>query len=332
MILMNPGYLFLLFFFIPLFYFRHLRKPHRTYPLTIKIWQGPIFRGRASLQAFFYWVLSLSFWTGAALLVISIAGPAVISTEKQFVERGNDIIVVLDESPSMAALDFDAKKRFDTATEIIKDFVSSRENDSIGLVTFGREAALRVPPTLDYRHVAETVGSLTLAELGDGTAIGLGVVLACNHLKNSEAHKKIIILVTDGEYNAGNIDPETAARIAESLSITLYTIGIGSRGQVPIEFTDQESGKSFRGTFESGFDEEILTAMADLTGGMYFRAADFKSLRSAFEGVESREQGNKSFKLRVKARERHRLFLGLGLLFLFIDLFFRRLILKDEAW
>ena len=328
-VFLQPLYFLLLLLFIPGVYIRHVRKPGNAYPLTQGLWQGSVFTKRTSLPAVLYWFGSLCFWAGLGLLIASLAGPAKVTSEKQYLEKGMDIALVLDESPSMAAEDFGGVRRFDTARDLIKRFVASRENDAIGLVTFGKEAALRVPPTLDYPRLLQTVNDLTLADLGDGTAIGLGLALACNHLRKGGGAKQIIILITDGEQNAGEISPETAALIADALSIAVYTIGIGMKGQVPLEYRDPETGRQYRGTFESGFNEEILTGIAGTTGARYYRASDFESLRRAFDSIGFREKGNTSFRQLVSTSYRHSLFILFGLLLVLTDVVIRKLVLRE---
>jgi len=332
MIAVRPWYFLLALLLPPLFYFRHLRKPKDAIPLTLGPWLGPRFRTGAPLFTSIYILASACFWAGALLLVVSSAGPSSVFVEKEFLTKGYDILIVLDESPSMGAKDFGGEQRFETAKNLIRSFVSSRENDSVGLVTFGREAALRVPPTLDYAYLEHVVTGLTLGNLGDGTAIGTGVALALSHLRTCGGSRKIIVLLTDGEHNAGQIDPETAALAAKSLSVTLYTIGIGSRGRVPLEYTDPESGMHYSGIFESDFDEAILSAMADLTGGEYNRAPDLPSLKAAFRSVSRREPSASEFRIKTGTRSKHRFFMALALGLLIIDLLTRKFLLKEQSW
>jgi Ca-activated chloride channel family protein len=252
-----------------------------------------------------------------------------VSRERVYLNRGIDMMLVLDESPSMAAQDFAPVNRFETARETIRRFVERRENDPIGLVSFGREAALRVPPTTDYEKLGAVLEELRIMELGDGTAIGMGLALGALHLRSSDAPEKVMILLTDGKNNAGEVPAETAAQVATELGIRIYTIGIGSETQAPIEFTDPETGQVYRGTFEGGFDEGLLREVAQLSGGAYFYAGTSGTLESVFEAIDSIETTEKRVRIEVSTEPRHRILIIFALGALLVDFFIRKLVLRE---
>ena len=183
-------------------------------------------------------------------------------------------MIVLDESPSMAARDLGGDSRFATAVEVIRGFVAGRENDAIGVVSFSDRAALQVPKTLDRVALNAALERLRVMTLGDATAIGMGIAVALLHLQDSAAAGRVIILLTDGENNAGEISPRTAAAIAADKGVRIYTIGVGRAGATVLELTDPRSGLTRRGVYHGRFDEALLRRVAEITGGRYFAATE----------------------------------------------------------
>ncbi len=171
--------------------------------------------------------------TGIFLLFFSAAGPSMKSAEIVWLNRGADIIFILDVSPSMAAIDMDGKNRYEIGKSLLTQFAQKRPTDSIGLVAFGEDAALLLPPTSDRYALELRLEQLRIGELGDGTAIGMGIAVAAYHLDKSSAKRKIAVLITDGENNAGTIHPETAADLLRELGISFWVIAVGSMGEVP---------------------------------------------------------------------------------------------------
>ncbi|MCF7928520.1 MAG: VWA domain-containing protein [Spirochaetales bacterium] len=325
-----PGFLLLLFLLPVLIYFRHF-WPHRGGVLVFpfRLWGGEGFKPAQRGVKIVLFASAFCMWTGLALLIVALSGPALSSRERSYLSRGIDFMIVLDESPSMSARDFPPENRFQSAVAVIQSFIDSRENDPIGLVSFSKEAALRVPPTLDYEVVKQRLESLQIMSLGDGTAIGKGLALAALHLRNSSADAKNIILLTDGEQNAGEISPDTAVRIAEQLGIRIYTIGIGTPGDVPLEFTDPETGGVYRGTYHSEFDEELLQKLAEETGGAYFAAAGPATLQMVFNSIDSIESTEKRMRINVIKNTIHRHFIFAGFLLVLGSMLIRKLFLRE---
>jgi len=328
-----PGFLFLLFLLIPGVYFSHFRKKGGSrVAFPISVWPEDGFNPRQKGLRFIITFSSFLLWGGIFFLIISLAGPTITKKERVYISRGIDIMLVLDESPSMAAKDFKPENRFQTAREVIRRFVRGRENDPIGLVSFSKEAALRVPPTLDYNFLLERLNKLKIMSLGDGTAIGMGLVTAVLHLKHSTAEEKVIILLTDGENNAGEILPETAAEIAERMGIRIYTIGIGTKGEVPLEFINTETGKVYRGTFKSGFDEKLLRRIAFISGGNYFSATGTSMLELIFRAIDSIETKARHVKVKTETIPRYRVFLFISIFSIYLHFIIRKWFLREVVF
>ncbi|MDR3341421.1 MAG: VWA domain-containing protein [Treponema sp.] len=226
---------------------------------------------------------------GIFLLFVAAAGPLFISTETVWLNRGADILFVVDVSPSMAALDMEGASRFDTARKLVHDFAANRPSDAIGLVAVGNDAALLVPPTVDRASLFFRLESLAIAELGDGTALGIGLGVAAFHIRNSTAPRKVVVLITDGENNAGSIHPETAAALLPELGASLWVIGVGSDGEVPINYVDPLTKMRRFGTFDSRFDPESLKAIAAKGNGVYIRAPSADAFARGFSRIDQGE-------------------------------------------
>lgn len=329
-VLDRPAALFLLLLVIPAIYLRHFwraRGGKLIFPFGN--WGGRGFVPPPSMPALLIGIGTVSYWIGVVCVIVALAGPQKVTREQVFITRGVDVIIALDQSPTMAAKDFQPGNRFEAAKEVITRFVENRQNDPIGLVGFGKEASLRVPPTLDYTHLLDVLDSMRVLELGDGTAIGMGLAVAALHLSQSTAPRKVIILVTDGVNNAGEILPETAAAAAKSMGLEVYVIGIGSGAAVEIEVVDPDTGERLRGTVEDGFDEQLLRAIAAAGGGSYFYAGTNGALEAVFQSIDTIERVEQRSLLRVHREPRFRLFILLALGCLLGDFLIRRLIVRE---
>ena len=226
---------------------------------------------------------------GVFLLFFSAAGPTINRTETVWLNRGADIVFVLDVSPSMAALDMDGKNRFDTARNLIGEFALRRPSDNIGLVATGSEAGLLVPPTTDRDSLILRLDRLMIGEFGEGTALGMGLAVAAYHLEKSNARRKVAVLLTDGENNAGEIHPETAAAMLREIGASLWVIGIGSAGEVPIDYIDPFTKVRRTGIFDSRFDTESLRRLTFAGAGTYIYAPSAGSFAAAFSQLDEEE-------------------------------------------
>jgi len=202
--------------------------------------------------------------------------------------EGIDIIIALDISSSMLAEDFHPKNRIVAAKEVGKEFISGRKSDRIGLVVFAGESYTQCPLTLDYDMVKEFMDRVDVGAIEDGTAIGMAIATGLNRLRESKVKSKIIILLTDGQNNRGEIDPLTAAQAATPLSVKIYTIGVGSEGMAPYP-VQTPFGVRYQ-NMEVKIDEELLKQVASITGGKYFRATDADKLREIYRIIDQMEK------------------------------------------
>ncbi|MDE0015450.1 MAG: VWA domain-containing protein [Candidatus Poribacteria bacterium] len=224
-----------------------------------------------------------------ALLIVTLARPQLSQSREHKLAKGIDILLVLDISESMRAEDFEGANRIQTAKLVINDFLAHRENDRIGLVVFAGESFTLCPLTLDYPVLVELLSDVKLGQLEDGTAIGDALATATHRLRVSQSKTKIVILLTDGENNAGSITPETAASLAKSFGIKVYTIGMGKEGGARIPYADTTFGKRYREVL-TYLDENTLKLIASTTGGSYFRAIDGQSLKRIYTEIDRFEK------------------------------------------
>ena len=269
-------------------------------------------------------------YCGVLLLFSAAAGPVMITTETVWLNRGADILFVLDISPSMAALDMDGSSRFSVATGLIKNFTKNRPSDSIGLAAVGKEAALLIPPTTDRELFNSRLDSLRLGELGDGTALGMGLALAVYHLDRSTAQRKVVILISDGENNAGAIHPHTAAAILRDSGISLWVIGIGSGGEVPIDYIDPFTRIRRTGMYDSRYDTEALIGISTAGGGNWILSHSTDALVSAFTLIDDREMIVRQAGIVRRTNLGHFPFLLTAFCLILTAFFIRRIILG--AW
>lgn len=246
----------------------------------------------------------------AALLPLAVAAarPQEVLARMEERAEGVDLVVALDVSGSMAALDFRPSDRLGVAKEVITDFISRRSHDRIGLVAFAGAAVTLCPLTLDHRVSLQLLEKATLRMLPDGTAIGLGLGTAVNRLRRSEARSKVVVLVTDGASNAGELDPSSAAELAASEGITVHTVLVGEGGRVPIPVIEREprSGRERVRVVEVEVEvnPELLAEIARTCGGRSFRARDPKALAAVFDEIDRMERTEFTSTRLVRYRER----------------------------
>jgi len=260
-----------------------------------------------------------------ALLIVAVARPQA-SREREIIRgKGVDIVLVVDISGSMTALDFEPQNRLEAARQVINEFIAERGYDRIGLVVFAREAFSQCPPTMDYDVLRRLLADVDLAPdlgLDDGTAIGMGLAQAASMLQESGAESRLIILLTDGVNNAGQIDPLTAAQAAAALDIKVYTIGMGRPGQVPFPFDDPIFGRRTQ-LVESEIDEETLHRIAEATDALYFRATDTAGLSRIYDQINQMEKSDVEVQVFVRYRELAGWVLFPALTLLLLDLILR---------
>ncbi|GHV75053.1 aerotolerance regulator BatA [Spirochaetia bacterium] len=263
---------------------------------------------------------------GVFALFIAAAGPVFISTETVWLNRGADILFVVDVSPSMAGQDMNGQSRFDTARDLVRDFAAARPTDAIGLVAVGNDAGLLVPPTVDRAALFSRLDALRIGELGDGTALGMGLGIAALHIRNSTAPRKAVALITDGENNAGAIHPETAAAALQN-AVSLWVIGVGGGGEVPIDYVDPVTRLHRTGTFDSRFNAESLRAIARSGGGQYIAAPSAEAFSNAFSRIDEGEMIIRRSGTINRTRSFQVPLIGAALLLIIVARYIRRYIL-----
>jgi Ca-activated chloride channel homolog len=242
---------------------------------------------------------------GALLLgIVALARPRSLLKGEVAKAKGIDIMIVLDTSGSMRALDFNPIDRMSAAKKAAKNFIAHRQYDRIGLVAFAGVSILQSPLTLDYGALLEFLDGVEVGvTTTENTAIGTAIATAANHLKRSSAKSKIIILVTDGRNNSGEIDPETAAKAAASLGIKIYTIGIGIRGNSVIP-VDTAWGRQLMPIAED-LDEPSLMEIARLSGGQYYRATSTKEFDKIYSEIDALEKTEVSGPASLEYKDRY---------------------------
>ena len=260
-------------------------------------------------------------WIALALLVIGAARPQSAEAREILRGEGVDIALALDISGSMAAYDFDPASRLEAAKQVISEFIRQREYDRVGLVVFASNSFVHSPPTIDHDALLTLLDDVELAaQLGleDGTAIGLGLAAAANMLKDSEAESRVIVLLTDGVNNKGEVDPLTAAAAAETLGIRVYTIGMGQPGGLSSGLSGVTGGAfGFR---RFNIDEAMLREIADRTNGKYFLATDTDGLRSIYEEINTLEKSEIEVAVYTQHQELAPWLLIPGVALLFLEL------------
>jgi len=232
------------------------------------------------------------------LLVLALARPQSGARIENISTLGVDIVVALDISGSMRAEDFQPDNRLAVALRTVERFVEGRPNDRIGLVVFAALATTRCPLTQDHEMLRQFLAQVDFAPREqDGTALGMGLATAVNRLRESSAESKVVVLVTDGVNNTGQIGPKAAAEAARALEIKVHTVGVGTEGLAPVP-VDTPWGVQYR-QVQVELDEELLTAIAEKTGAQYFRATDAASLEVIFDTIDSLEKTRIESRVRV---------------------------------
>ncbi len=223
-----------------------------------------------------------------SFLILAFARPQSGIKGEEVITEGIDIILAMDISSSMLAEDIQPN-RVEASKEVASEFVKGRKNDRMGMVVFSGEAYTQCPLTIDYGIILGFLDEIHVGMIEDGTAIGMGLATAVNRLRTSEAKSKVIILLTDGQNNRGEIDPITAAQAAQAFDIRIYAIGAGTRGTAMYPIDDPFFGRRYV-PMQVDIDEETLTEIADMTGGKYFRATNRGQLESIYKEIDEMEK------------------------------------------
>lgn len=261
-----------------------------------------------------------------AILIVALARPQSTDHWSNTTTEGIDIVVALDISSSMLAEDF-KPNRLEAAKEDAIRFISGRPNDRVGLVVFAGESFTQCPLTTDHAVLINLINDVKSGMIEDGTALGVGLANSVSRLKESSAKSKVVILMTDGINNCGEIPPLTAADIAKAMGVRVYTIGVGTQGQAPYPFVDQFGNKHYQ-KVDVEIDEEVLSQIATQTDGRYFRATSNKRLQEVYEQIDQLEKSKIETKEYSKKIEEYLPLILAGLALLAIELLMRNTILR----
>lgn len=320
----HPRYFFLLLLLIPLiaWYILKLRKTQASFKLST----GAAFRGKPrSLRTYLRHLPFLIRLVVLTLIIIVLARPQQSNSWETSQSEGIDIVIALDISGSMLAQDLQPN-RFEAAKKVAAEFISDREQDKIGLVTFAGESFTQAPLTTDHGVLLNLLHGVRLGMIEDGTAIGLGLANSVNRLQDSDAKSKVVILLTDGSNNRGQIAPLTAAELARERGIRVYTIGVGTRGTAPSPVITPFGERIMN--VQVDIDEKTLKEIASITGGQYFRAVDNNSLRQVYSEIDQMEKYLISVNTVTRKNELYLPFALWALGLLVFELILRRTVLR----
>jgi Ca-activated chloride channel family protein len=251
-------------------------------------------------------ILAALRWLTLILVILALARPQLGEGLAKIKASGIDIVVALDLSGSMRSEDFEIRgqrvNRLEIAKDVLQSFIQKRGNDRIGLVAFAGRPYIVSPPTLDHDFLLENLARLKLGMIEDSTAIGSALTTAVNRLRDLQGKSKIVILMTDGQNNAGKVPPLTAAEVAQTLGIKVYTIGVGIKGKAPMPYNDGFGNKRYA-MVDVDIDEETLRRISDRTGGAYYRADSSAALREIYATIDRLEKTEAELKKFQRYRE-----------------------------
>jgi len=293
----NPLFLWLLLLLPAIGYYLWWRRKKLTVPLQFSSLQ--IFKNipQTFRERLRHVPLALRL-SAIAIFIVALARPQSVSDKQNISTEGIDIVLELDLSGSMLAEDFNPN-RIEAAKQVASEFIDGRTNDRIGLVVFQAQSFTQCPLTTDYPVLKNLLREVKSGMIADGTAIGLAIANGVNRLKESKAKSKVMVLLTDGVNNRGEIDPITAARIAATYGIRIYTVGVGAQGEAPYPVQTQFGIR--RQMIPVDLDEKGLTQVADMTGGKYYRATDNRKLKAIYKEIDQLERT----KIEVTAYKRY---------------------------
>ena len=322
----NPTYLYLLLLLIPMigWYIYKLRKSQAS--LQVSSTEAFEVAGAVSWKVYLRHVPFVLRTLAIALLIVVLARPQSTDSWQNSTTEGIDIVMAMDISTSMLAEDL-KPNRLEAAKDVAASFINGRQNDNIGLVVFAAESFTQCPLTIDHGVLLNLFKDIQPGIIQDGTAIGLGLANAVSRIKDSQAKSKVIILLTDGVNNTGEIAPVTAAEIAKTFGIRVYTIGVGTQGEAPYPIPTAFGIQYQNVPVE--IDEQVLKQIASTTGGQYFRATDNASLKEIYSEIDQMEKTKISVQEFSKKQEEYKNWALIVFALLLVEVLLRNTLLRN---
>lgn len=326
MVFVNPTYLYLLLLLIPMigWYVYKLRKSQAS--LQVSSTEAFEVAGATSWKVYLRHVPFALRTVAIALLIVVLARPQSTDSWQNSTTEGIDIVMAMDISTSMLAEDL-KPNRLEAAKDVAASFINGRQNDNIGLVVFAAESFTQCPLTIDHGVLLNLFKDIQPGIIQDGTAIGLGLANAVSRIKDSQAKSKVIILLTDGVNNTGEIAPVTAAEIAKTFGIRVYTIGVGTQGEAPYPIPTA-FGIQYQ-NIPVEIDEQVLKQIASTTGGQYFRATDNASLKEIYSEIDQMEKTKISVQEFSKKQEEYKNWALIVFALLLVEVLLRNTLLRN---
>ena len=326
MVFANPTYLYLLLLLIPMigWYVYKLRKSQAS--LQVSSTEAFEVAGATSWKVYLRHVPFALRTLAIALLIVVLARPQSTDSWQNSTTEGIDIVMAMDISTSMLAEDL-KPNRLEAAKDEAASFINGRQNDNIGLVVFAAESFTQCPLTIDHGVLLNLFKDIQPGIIQDGTAIGLGLANAVSRIKDSQAKSKVIILLTDGVNNTGEIAPVTAAEIAKTFGIRVYTIGVGTQGEAPYPIPTA-FGIQYQ-NIPVEIDEQVLKQIASTTGGQYFRATDNASLKEIYSEIDQMEKTKISVQEFSKKQEEYKNWALIVFALLLVEVLLRNTLLRN---
>lgn len=326
MIFANPTYLYLLLLLIPMIGWYVYKLSKNQASLQVSSTEGFDAPGASSWKVWLRHIPFILRMAAVAVLIVILARPQSTNSWQNSSTEGIDIVLAMDISTSMMAQDL-KPNRLEASKDVASAFINCRPNDNIGLVVFAAESFTQCPLTTDHTVLLNLFKDVQPGIIQDGTAIGLGLANAVSRIKDSQAKSKVIILLTDGVNNQGEIAPVTAAEIAKTFGVRVYTIGVGTQGKAPYPFQTAFGVQYMDVDVE--IDEPTLKQIAATTGGQYFRATDNASLKEIYSEIDKMEKTKISVQEYSKKQEEYKNWAILLFSLLLVEILLRNTLLRN---
>lgn len=323
---MCPNWLWLFLIFLPLLAYDIFYKKKKIPRVGFSHFK--ILKKLRPYGSIYRYIFILLRFLALTFIILALARPRLANKKEKITGKGIDIFIVVDVSGSMRAVDFKPKNRLNAAKKVATQFIEKRKNDRIGLVTFAENAFTQAPLTLDYNILTSIMKQIEIDEEGNGTAIGMGLAMGVARLKDSDADSKVMILLTDGENNTGEINPREAAELASAYDIKVYPVGIGKKGLVDFPVKNAFGATRYR-KVKINVDMELLNEIAEMTEVDRARKArNTEELQEIFNQIDKMERTEYNIEHYYTYKEYFHIFLYLAFILLVIELLFKFLFRK----